>query len=519
MTRPRILITETLGQEGIDLLREVADVDAFDLLPKEQLPEIIGNYDAVIIRSAHRLPRETLVGHPRLKVVARAGSGVDNVDIKTCTELGIAVINAPGANAVAAAEQAFGHMLAILRNIHLGDAHVRRGEWSRKKYLGGELHDRRLGIIGFGKVGREAARMGHGFRMPVYAYDPFVAEEIFQAHNVIRMETLEELLAVSDILTLHTPKSGPRIGIDLLSTLPVGAIVINVARGGMIDEEALATLMDTGHLLGVGLDVYSQEPPPPDFPLFRHPRAVLTPHLGGSTQEAMTGVAVMTAQGVIAALEGQTPPNIVNVPVPPLTPDEFGMLDDGARIVGRIFAQMNRTQAAPVVLTLKGPIAKNALPWLKQSVLAAILNEQLDDRVNAVNALIKAEEQGLKLLVEERDPHGLPALSLRLEGHPETTTEVSLENHVPRLRRINGVAVDLPWPEIALMTVHDDAPGVVGKVGTLVGQYGINIGNLHLGRQGESHEALMILSLDQMAPDELMAALNQITDIRRVYVF
>jgi D-3-phosphoglycerate dehydrogenase len=320
----------------------------------------------------------------------------------------------------------------------------RAGEWNRKKYLGGELHGRRLGIIGFGKVGREAARIAHGFRMPVYAYDPFVADEIFLAHGVTRVDSLEELMPVSDVLTLHTPKSGPQIGREMLDRLPEGAIVINVARGGMIDEQALADLMETGHLLGVGLDVYSQEPPPQDFPLFKFPRAVLTPHLGGSTQEAMTGVAVMTAQGVIAALDGQIPPNIVNVPVPPLTPDEFGLLDEGARTVGRIFAQMNRKLNAALVLTLQGPIASSALPWLKQTVLAAVLNEQLDGRVTAVNALVKAKEQGLKLLVEERDPQALPTLSLRLEGHPETTTEVSLENHVPRLRRINGTAVDLP---------------------------------------------------------------------------
>ncbi len=519
MTRPRILVTETLGQEGLDLLRETCDVDAHDLLPKEQLPEILGNYDAVIIRSAHRLPREVLIGHPRLKVVARAGSGVDNVDIKTCTELGIAVINAPGANATAAAEHAFAHMLAILRNIHLGDAHVRAGEWNRKKYLGGELHARRLGIIGFGKVGREAARIAHGFRMPVYAYDPFVSDEIFLAHSVIRVESVEELLPVSDVLTLHTPKSGPQIGRALLETLPQGAIVINVARGGMIDEQALASLMESGHLLGCGLDVFSQEPPPRDFPLFNHPRAVLTPHLGGSTQEAMTGVAVMTAEGVLAALNGQIPPNIVNVPVPPLTPDEFGLLDEGARTIGRIFAQMNKKLTAPVVLTLKGPIAANALPWLKQTILAAILNEQLDDRVTAVNALVKAGEQGLKLIIEEQDPHALPSLALRLEGHPESATEVSLENHVPRLRRIQGTAVDLPWPDIALLTVHEDAPGVVGKVGTLVGQYGINIGNLHLGRQNQNHQALMILSLDQTAPDELMQAIRALSDMHEVYVF
>ncbi len=519
MTHPRILITETLGQEGIDMLREVADVDAYDLLPKEQLPDILDNYDAVIVRSAHRLPRDILTNRPRLKVVARAGSGVDNVDLKACTEFGIAVVNAPGANAIAAAEQAFAHMLTILRNTHLGDAHVREGGWNRKQFLGGELHERRLGIIGFGKVGREAARIAHGFRMTVYAYDPFVGDEIFEAHNVTRIDSLDELMPVSDVLTLHTPKSGPQIGMDLLSRLPKGAVVVNVARGGMIDEAALVELLDMGHLLGVGLDVFSQEPPPRDFPLLKHPRAVLTPHLGGSTQEAMTGVAVMTAQGVLAALQGQTPPNIVNVPVPPLTPDEFGILDEGARVVGRIFAQMNNTITLPLVLTLKGSIVKNAIPWLKQTVLAAVLSEQLDGRVNAVNALIKAEEQGLKLLIEERDPHQAPALSLRLEGRLETTTEVVLDNHVPRIRRINGLAMDLSWPKNALMTVHNDAPGVVGKVGTLVGHYNINIGNLHLGRDEHMHQALMILSLDQTAPDELVRDLKQIPEMVHVFVF
>ncbi|MCL4495472.1 MAG: phosphoglycerate dehydrogenase [Firmicutes bacterium] len=519
MTRPRILITETLGQEGIDMLREIADVDAYDLLPKEQLPEILGNYDAVIIRSAHRLPREVLANRPQLKVVARAGSGVDNVDLKACTEFGIAVVNAPGANAIAAAEQAFGHMLTILRNIHLGDAHVREGGWNRKKFLGGELHERKLGIIGFGKVGREAARIAHGFRMTVYAYDPFVSDEIFQAHNVTRIDSLEDLMPVSDVLTLHTPKSGPQIDMNLLSRLPQGAIVVNVARGGMIDEKALAELLDMGHLLGVGLDVFSQEPPPRDFPLFKHPRAVLTPHLGGSTQEAMTGVAVMTAQGVIAALQGQTPPNIVNVPVPPLSPDEFGILDEGARVVGRIFAQMNKKITAPLVLTLQGPIAQNAIPWLKQTVLAAVLSEQLDGRVNAVNAPIKAEEQGLKLLVEERDPNKPPALALRLEGHAKTTTEVVLDNSTPRIRHISGIAMDLPWPKNALMTVHGDAPGVVGKVGTLVGQYSVNIGNLHLARDEMTHKALMILSLDQTAPEDLVQDLKKIPEIDQVFVF
>jgi len=516
----KILVTEALGPEGLAFLRQHAEVDAYDLLPPEDLPGLMDGYDAVIIRSAHRLTRDIMAGHPRLKVVARAGAGVDNVDLDAATELGLAVINAPGANAIAAAEHTFGLMLAVMRNILLGDQHVREGGWNRQAYLGQELYGKRLGIIGLGRVGRNVARIAHGFRMTVTAYDPYLTDDIFRAHNVTRVTSLEALLPDIDILTIHTPKSGPKLGLDLLSRLPRGAVVINAARGGLIDEDALATLMESGHIQGAGLDVFSSEPPPQTLKLFQFPHVVMTPHLGGSTHEALAEVGVMTARGVIDALNGLTPPNIVNVPIPDIEHDQLHALDYAAQVAGRVFATLNPVPGHHLVLTLSGDIAGSVAPWMRQAVLAAVLQERVDDRVNTVNALIKAEEQGIRLLVEEDGADtGEPTLKLRWEGQPDTETVLALRQGTPVFKVLSGIPMEIPWPERALITRHQDAPGVVGKVGTLVGQYDINIGNLHLGRTRQGDRALMVLTLDTSPPPALLNAIRALPGIQEVYVF
>ncbi|MDA8193574.1 MAG: phosphoglycerate dehydrogenase [Thermaerobacter sp.] len=520
MTRPKILVTEALGPKGLAYLAEHAEVDAHDLLPPAELPGLMGQYDAVIIRSAHRLTRELMTGHPRLKVVARAGAGVDNVDLTAATELGLAVINAPGANAIAAAEHSFGLMLAVMRNIRRGDLHVREGGWNRQAHLGQELHGKRLGIIGLGRVGRQIARIAHGFRMEIYAYDPFITPDIFTAHNVTRVETLDDLFPVADVLTLHTPKTGPHLGKEQFRRLPPGAVVINAARGGLMDEEALFELLDSGHLGGVGLDVFTVEPPPRDFRLFNHPNVVLTPHLGGSTHEALAEVGMMTARGVIEALQGLTPPNIVNVPIPDLDGAQFRGLDQAARILGRVFAILNPEIRRSLVLSLKGQIPGSVSPWMRQAVLAALLSERMDDRVNTVNALIKAEQQGIRVLVEEEYAEDRePSLHLRWEGEPDSAVVVGLNKLVPTLKMLGGIPVELPWPDRALITRHRDAPGVVGLVGTLVGQHQVNIGNLYLGRNQMGQNALMVLTLDTAAPPALVAALKAHPEIEQVYVF
>lgn len=521
MTRPRILVTEALGPKGLDYLKQHADVDAYDLLPPEELPPMMHDYDAVIIRSAHRLTRDLLAGHPRLKVVARAGAGVDNVDLDAATEFGIAVVNAPGANAIAAAEHTFALMLATMRNVPAGDQHVREGSWDRARFLGHELYERRLGIIGLGRVGRQVARIAHGFRMKVASYDPFLSSDVFRALEVQEHTSLDDLLRWAEILTIHTPKSGPKLDERELRLLPQGAVVMNVARGGLIDEQAVARLLHERHLKAAGIDVFSQEPPDLDMPLFRAPYVVTTPHLGGSTHEAMVEVGMMTARGVLQALENQTPGNLVNVPIPEMPDADLMAIERAVRIVGRVFSRLEPKARGPLILSLGTHLSGSPVPWLRQAALAAFLDERVDERVNTVNALVVAQRQGLHLLVEESRPT-LPgkALSLRWEGQPESEVAYSIEESgAIILRTIAGIPMELPWPDIALVTRHHDAPGVVGRVGTTVGQFQMNIGQLYLGRRAAGDEAVMVLSLDAIPTPELMAAIKQQPDIRAVYVF
>lgn len=519
MNRPRILVTEALGPKGLAYLRLHADVDSHDLLPPQELPHMMGDYDAVIIRSAHRLTRELLEGHPRLKVVARAGAGFDNVDLKAATELGIAVINAPGANAIAAAEHTFGLLLAVMRNVVAGDTHVRNGGWDRAAFLGRELYQKRLGIIGLGRVGRQVARIAHGFRLQVSAYDPYLSSDIFKAHQVREVPDLGELIEQSDILTIHTPKTGPHLDEKLLRRLPLGAVVLNAARGGLMDESALAQLLREGRVHGAGVDVFVTEPPAPDSPLLQAPHVVTTPHLGGSTHEAMVEVGMMTSRGVLEALDNQTPANLVNVPIPDLPGQHLAALDHAVRVLGRIFSQLSEKISHPLLLELGGTLNTSLIPWLRQAVLAAFLHDRVDERVNTVNALMVAARQGLTLLVKEAFDDGEPELSLRLEGQPDTEVAVSLRNGQLMLKELAGIPVDLPWPDRALVTRHHDAPGVVGRVGSLVGQYAINIGQLHLGRRQVGQEALMILTLDTDPPAELLEDLKNLRDIQAVYAF
>lgn len=520
MHKPKILVTEALGPAGLAYLAEHAEVDAHDLLPPELLPDLMNSYDAVIIRSAHRLSRDLLMGHPRLRVVARAGAGVDNVDLTAATESGIAVINAPGANAIAAAEHTFGLLLAVMRNIPDGNAHVRSGGWDRQAFIGQQLHGKTLGIIGLGRVGREVARIARGFGMMLNGYDPYIQDDIFRIHGVTRSHDLDELLPKSSILTIHTPKNGPHLGRSELEKLPRGAIVINAARGGLIEENSLSELLKNGHLFGAGLDVFTDEPPAQTLNLMKNAHVVMTPHLGGSTHEALANVGVMTATGVIDALNGRTPPNIVNVPIPPLDAEAFHALDSLADAVGKVFATVTEQVGNTVILTISGNIPDTASLWLRQRILATILNQRLDDRVNTVNALLMARSHGLQLLIDEQlDPATAPLLSLRWEGALDSLTKAALEGGSVQLKTIRGIPLDLRWPDRALITRHHDAPGVVGKVGTLVGEFGVNIANLHLGRQAEGEDALMVLCLDDNIPAPLIDALMHIENMHQVYVF
>lgn len=510
--RPRVLVTEHLGDEGLAALGAAVEYEAHDLLPPEELPRRISEFDAVIIRSAHRMTRDLLDLAPDLRVVARAGAGVDNIDLDAATARGVLVLNTPGANAVAAAEHTFGLLLSLVRRIRISDRHVREGGWNRQAFIGTELRGKTLGIIGIGRVGREVARIARGFGMHALAYDPYVAEDVVRARGAVKVETLPELLGRSQVLTIHTPKTGPRLGRADLAQLPRGAWVLNAARGGLIDERALQELLDAGHLAGAALDVFSQEPPL-DRALLERDDMVFTCHLGGSTNEAMAGIGKQVAQAVVQALEGEIPGEAVNLPFPSLDGIVPGRLMQIGRIAGRIVGVTGG--GGPVLHVVGRGLPEEAAPITARAVLAGLLELVLDGPVNVVNALVRAQEAGLQPRIA-LEVGGTPRVAAWFAGHEAEQVEITLED-APRIRRLAGGRFDLRLPAHLLVTQHRDQPGVVGRVGSLLGASGINIATLELDRDMAGGLATMALGLDEPPSDELVGAVAGLPGVERVH--
>ncbi len=511
--RPRVLVTEHLGADGLAALRAAVEVEAHDLLPVEELAGRIGEFDAVIIRSAHRMTRELLERAPNLRIVARAGAGVDNIDLDAATERGVLVLNTPGANAEAAAEHTFALLLGLVRHVRRSDHHVRAGGWDRQAFIGTELRGKSLGIIGIGRVGREVARIARGFGMQTWAYDPYVPEETVRARGATKLESLEDLLARSQVLTIHTPKTGPRLGRPELSRLPKGAFVLNVARGGLIDETALQSLCDEGQLAGAALDVFSHEPPV-DAGLLAREDMLFTCHLGGSTNEAMSSIGTRIAQAVVRALAGDIPEEAVNLPFPSLDGVVPARLLEVGRVLGRIVGATGGE--GPVLhVACRGGLPDEAAPMAARAILAGLLERVVDGPVNPVNAAVRAKEAGLQARIGV-EAGGAPRLAAWFAERPDREVEITLEEQ-PRVQRLAGGRFDLRLPRHLLLTQHRDLPGVVGRVGTLLGNAGLNIATLELDREIPGGRALMALGLDDAPGLELLRALGNLPEMEGIY--
>jgi D-3-phosphoglycerate dehydrogenase len=509
----RILVAEPVAAEGVEALRAEHEVDVRTGLSPEELRGIIGEYDALVVRSQVKVDAAMVAAGTRLVVIGRAGVGVDNVDIEAATRAGITVVNAPTGNTIAAAEHTIALLFALARRIAPADASMRAGEWQRSRFTGVELRGKTIGIIGLGKIGQAIASRARAMEMVVLGHDPYVTAEQAANHG-IEAVPLDPLLERSDVITVHVPMSRATrglIGEAAIARMKPTAIVLNVARGGIVDETALARALAEGRLGGAGIDVYEQEPPT-GSPLLEAPNTVLTPHLGASTAEAQVLVATEVADQILDVLDGRPARYAVNAPL--LTPETAQAIAPYlplAEILGRFHAQFARTAPGTMTLEVAGdPAAYDTTP-LAAATLRGLLETVTTERVNQVNATTIAKARGITLVERKTPDAGAYSALITLTGDVDGRT-VAVGGTVvagePRLVRLDGYRLDMATADSMLISRHHDRPGTIGRVGRVLGEADVNISAMHLARQAPREEALMVLALDDEVPDPVADAIR-----------
>ncbi len=523
----RVLVTDGIDQEGIDLLSAEPrlQVDVSPTLPPAELLERIADYDAVIVRSATKVTEEVIRRGTSLKVIGRAGVGIDNIALKAATTLGVAVINSPAGNTVAVAELFFASVLSLFRHLAAADASMKGGKWERNKLVGRELHGRTLGIVGVGPIGGEVAQRARAFGMRVMAFDPYVTDTRLQALQVQRASTLETLLASADILTVHTPLTAETrglIGREALARLAPTALVVNLARGGIVDQDALVEALEQGRIGGAVLDVYEVEPLPPDHALRRAPNVILTPHLGASTVEAQRNVAVDACAAVRDALLHQELGRSINV----ASLDGVGWAElQPALLLARRLAALARALLADKGVKLVGrltvrigqELTGGRDAFLAAAALGALEGVVESDRLNLINARALAAKRGLEVAVGDLSEVEHPAaieVTVGSELESVTVAGMAPARTTPHLTRIEGFRVDIAPRQTLIILTNHDVPGVIGRVGTLLGAAGVNIAEYHQARLRQGGEALAAVSVDDPVSQDLRRRLLELPDVR-----
>lgn len=535
----KVLVSDPIAKEGIARLKEAGaglglEVEVRTGLPKEELLKIVGDYDGLIVRSETKVTAEVLRAATRLKVVARAGVGVDNVDVAEATERGIIVVNTPSGNTIAACEQAFALLLATARKIVQAHISMQAGKWERKQFMGVELAGKTLGIVGLGRIGTELAHRAIAFGMKPISYDPFVSPAYAEKQG-IEMTTLEDLYRRSDFISVHSPllpETYHMIGAAAFDMMKPSVRIINAARGGIIDEEALAVALKSGKVAAAGLDVFEQEPTPPDNPLLSLPNVVAVPHLGASTEEAQIKVAVDAAESVVAALHGELVPNAVNLPG--LSREALAELKPYLSLatkLGRLGAGLSDGAITQVTVCLQGEVSDNYARLICMAALQGLLDNP-EEPVNLVNARALAARRGIEVVEqknqEEAQFTGL-TISLRLKSATEAKTydnglppiglrtfEGTVIHGEPHIVSINGMRVDVTPTGYLLISRHIDRPGMIGRVGTVLGGHNINIASMEVGRRQRGGEAVMILAVDDVVDQSIIDQLSKIDGVENL---
>jgi D-3-phosphoglycerate dehydrogenase len=508
----KVLVKEKIAESGVELLRENFDVELGLDMGADELPERIGDFDAIIIRSATKMTGDLIERADRLKVIGRAGTGVDNVDVPAATKRGIVVVNAPESNSVAAAEHTLALVLALCRNVPQAHASLIGGEWARSRFGGTELYGKTLGVIGFGRIGQLVAKRAQAFDMDVVAFDKFVAPERFRELGVEGAETSDELYGRADFVTIHLPKTPETVNwidADAISKMRDGVRIVNCARGELVDLEALEAALESGKVAGAALDVFPSEPFT-DHPLFGRERVVVTPHLGASTAEAQDRAGTVTAEQVRAALTNGVVTNAVNIAaVRPEEMEALGPFVPLCQALGRLGQGLGSGSVKRVRAEFRGRIAEYNTRLLGIAVLVGILSGHTEEQVNLVNAAAVAEERGIEL-IEVSDAASEDFTELVTVRITSADAEVEVAGtgvgprNVPYLVGVWGQSFYMPLADHLAIFRYADQPGMIGRVGTAFGEHGVNIVSAAVGAKEGDDEAVMALTTDATVPAEVI---------------
>jgi D-3-phosphoglycerate dehydrogenase len=506
MTQPIVVVAEAIAQAGISALEADCEVDVAVGADRADLLERVARASGIIVRSATQVDAEMIAGAPQLQVIGRAGIGVDNIDLDAATQAGVLVVNAPNANTISAAEHTMALILAQARRIPEADASLRRGQWERKRLQGVELHGKTLGVVGLGRIGALVAQRASAFGMRIIAFDPYVNED--RARRLgIEMRELGEVYADADFLTVHlprTPETEGLIGKDAFDSMKSSVRIINVARGGIIDEVALAEAIESGRVAGAAIDVFAVEPQT-DSPLFALPQVVATPHLGASTQEAQDKAGISVAESVAAALRGELVLAAVNIDLGPRVSDEIKPFLPIAESLGRIFVAFAKGLPGTMTVTSVGRLAEDPVHPIALAVMKGALGHVSDEPVSFVNAPLLAEARGMAVhevaARESEDYQSLISVTGEVDGVARSVCGTHMERKGPVVTEIDGYEIELPITENMLLVRNEDVPGVIGRVGTYLGDSGLNIADMAVGRHPDG-AAMMGMSLDGPLTDE-----------------
>ncbi len=510
MSRPVVLIAEELSPATVDALGPDFEIRSVDGTDRPALLSALADANAILVRSATKVDAEAIAAAPNLKVIARAGVGLDNVDIKAATQAGVMVVNAPTSNIISAAELTVGHILSLARHIPAAHAALAVGEWKRSAYSGTELYEKTVGIIGLGRIGALITARLQAFGVEVIAYDPYITSARAQQLGV-QTVSLEELLERSDFITIHmpkTPETTGMIGTEQLALMKPTSYIVNVARGGLIDEQALHDALVAGTIAGAGLDVFVSEPPR-ESPLLALPNVVVTPHLGASTGEAQEKAGVSVAKSVRLALAGELVPDAVNV--------AGGVIDPYVRPgiplvekLGQIFSGLATGSLTAVDIEVRGELVDYDVSVLKLAALKGIFTNVVSETVSYVNAPVLAEQRGIavRLITEAESPEYRNVISIR--GALADGTQVSVAGtltgtkQTEKLVGINGYEIEVPLAENLIVMLYTDRPGIVAVYGREFGEAGINIAGMQIARHEAGGQALSVLTVDSPVPAEVI---------------